>query len=121
MLELLISTAHAQEGGASPAGGGGLQLLLFFGSIIAIWWFLVIRPQTKQATKHRTMVAALKRGDEVVTTSGMFGKVAAVEENAILLDVGKGVKIRFVKDKVSGLLDPNAATVKAADEDPKKK
>ena len=77
MLDLLISTAHAQSapGGPSP-GGQGFEMLLFFGSIIAIWWFLVIRPQTKSAQKHAAMVAALKKGDQVVTASGIFGKVA---------------------------------------------
>ena len=110
MLDLLIGTALAQEGGAPPPpGGGGFQLLLFFGAIIAIWWFLVIRPQTKQAQRHKAMVTALKRGDQVVTTSGMFGKVAAVDETTVTLEVGKGVKIKFLKDKVARMSEPPAA------------
>jgi len=102
MLDLLISTAHAQSapGGPSP-GGQGFEMLLFFGSIIAIWWFLVIRPQTKSAQKHAAMVAALKKGDQVVTASGIFGKVASVEEGVAVLEISKGVKIRVVRDKVA--------------------
>lgn len=121
MIDLLIGTALAQgEGGAPPPGGGGFQLLLFFGAIIAIWWFLVIRPQTKQAQAHKAMVTALKRGDQVVTASGMFGKVAAVDETSVTLEVGKGVKIRFQKDKVARMAEQPTAKAEADDADKKK-
>ena len=115
MLDLLISTAHAQEG-APPAGGGGAFTLLMFGSIIAIWWFLVIRPQTRQQQRHRAMVAALKRGDQVVTSSGMLGKIAAVEDDAVTLEVAKGVKVRFLKDKIANTRTPGG-TAKATEGD----
>lgn len=121
MLDLIVGTAAAQQGGA-PAGpgGGGLQLLLFFGAIIGIWWFLVIRPQSKQAGRHKAMVAALKRGDEVITASGMYGRVAAVEEDSVLLDVGKGVKVKFVKDKVAAKVGSEQSEPEADDQDKKK-
>lgn len=125
MFELLIGTAAAQEGGATPAaGGGGLELLLLFGSIVAIWWFMVIRPQTKQQQKHQAMVSALKKGDRVVTTSGLLGKVAAVEESVVLVEVDKGVRLRFVKEKIATVGDPTAkapAKVEADDEATSKK
>ncbi|MCP4870946.1 MAG: preprotein translocase subunit YajC [Proteobacteria bacterium] len=107
MFDLFISTAHAQAQGAPPpAGGGGFELLFFFGSIIGIWYFLVIRPQTKQASDHRTMVSALKKGDPVVMTSGMMGKVALVDDKTVTVEVGKGTKLRFLKDKVAMVGDP---------------
>ena len=76
-------------------------MMLFFGLIIAIWYFLVIRPQTKQARAHQAMVAALKKGDQVVTAAGLHGRVAAVEEAVVQLEVAKGVKVRVDKNKVS--------------------
>ncbi len=100
MLELLIGTALAQEAGAAPPPQGP-PMLLFFGLIIGIWYFLVIRPQTKQARAHQSMVAALKKGDQVVTTSGMHGRVAGVEEDIVQLEVAKGVRVRIDKNKVS--------------------
>ena len=122
MLDLLIGTALAQGEGGSPTapGGGGLQLLLFFGAIIAIWWFLVIRPQTKQGQRHKAMVTALKRGDQVVTSAGMFGKVAAVDETTVTLEVGKGVKIKFVKDKVARMADQPAVKIESDEQEKKK-
>ena len=66
-----------------------------------IWWLIVIRPQAKAAREHQKMVSELKRGDLVITKSGMFGKVAAVEESALLIEVSKGAKVRFLKDKVA--------------------
>ncbi|MEE2829240.1 MAG: preprotein translocase subunit YajC [Myxococcota bacterium] len=105
MLNWFVSIAHAQGtggGGSGSAGGGDLTFtIMMFGSIILIWWLIVIRPQAKQAQNHRTMVAALKRGDSVITKSGMYGKVASVEEDGLLLEVAKGVKIRFLKDRVA--------------------
>ncbi len=123
MFDLLIGTALAQAEGTDPAGGGGggagSSMLLFFVAIIAIWYFLVIRPQTKQVQRHKAMVTALKRGDQVVTASGMFGKVAAVDETSVTLEVGKGVKIKFMKDKVAQLSEQPGAKADA-DSDKKK-
>jgi preprotein translocase subunit YajC len=100
MLDLLIGTAWAQEAGAA-APPQGPPMLLFFGLIVGIWYFLVIRPQTKQARAHQTMVEALKKGDQVVTASGMHGRVTSVEEAIVQIEVAKGVKIRIDKNKVS--------------------
>ena len=66
LLDLIIGTAFAQEAGAEAAPQGP-PMMLFFGLIIGIWYFLVIRPQTKQARAHQQMVAALKKGDQIVT------------------------------------------------------
>jgi len=100
MLDLLIGTAWAQEAGAAPPPQGP-PMLLFFGLIVGIWYFLVIRPQTKQARAHQTMVEALKKGDQVVTASGIHGRVASVEEAVVQLEIAKGVKVRIDKNKVS--------------------
>jgi len=102
MLDLFVSTAYAQ-GAPAPAGAGGdtMFTLMMFGSLIMIWWLIVIRPQAKAAREHQKMVSELKRGDLVITKSGMFGKVAAVEESALLIEVSKGAKVRFLKDKVA--------------------
>ena len=56
------------------------------------------------------MVAALKRGDPVVTKSGMYGKIASVEEDGVLLEVAKGVKIRFMKDRIAQTLTDGTQT-----------
>ena len=103
MFDWIISTAHAQA--AAPAGasqqGSSMFTMMMFGSLILVWWLIVIRPQANAARDHRKMVSELKRGDLVITNSGMFGKIAAVEESAFVIEVTKGTKIRFLKDKVA--------------------
>jgi len=106
MLDWFVSTAYAADD--PVASTGMMPTMLMFGSIILIWWLIVIRPQANQARDHRKMVSGLKRGDSVITTSGMFGKVAAVEDAALQLEVAKGVKIRFLKDQVARLHTPGA-------------
>jgi preprotein translocase subunit YajC len=91
-------------------------MLLFFGLIIGIWYFLVIRPQSKQARAHQQMVAALKKGDQVVTAAGMYGRVAAVEETIVHLEVAKGVRVRVDKDKVSRSVNEPSADAEAGSE-----
>ncbi len=100
MLELLIGTAWAQDGAAAPAGGG-FQMVIMFGSIIAIWYFLVIRPQTKQQKAHADMVAALKKGDDVVASGGIHGRVHEVQDDTLLIEVSKGVRLKIDKNKVA--------------------
>ena len=67
------------------------------------------------------MVSGLKRGDQVVTTSGMFGKVALVEETSVTIEVAKGVKIKFLKDKVATTHLGGDSAVKADEHATKKK
>jgi len=62
---------------ASP-GGGVLNSLLLFGPLILIFYFLILRPQSQQAKRHKAMVASLQRGDEVITRGGIIGKIKKV-------------------------------------------
>lgn len=98
MIEFFINNAWAQ--GASEQGGSGsflFMMVVFF----AIFYFLLIRPQTKQAKEHKQMVASLSKGDEVVTTGGMLGKVNKVGDNFILLEISKELEVRIQKSAVS--------------------
>ncbi len=73
--------------------------------IFAIMWFLLIRPQQKKLKEHKAMVAALRRGDQVVTQGGLIGKVSKVkEEDEIEVEIATGVKVRVVKSTVSQVL-----------------
>lgn len=110
MLDLFIGTAWAQAGGAgAPGGGQGFQMLVMFGLIFAIMYFLMIRPQNKRMQEHAAMVAALKKGDPVVTVGGIHAKVSSVEEKTVILELGKGTKITVDKDKISRSAVPAAA------------
>ncbi len=78
----MISPVLAQT--ASPLGGGALDFLLPMVPVFAIFYFLVIRPQQKRMKEHQAMIDAVKRGDTVVTTGGIIGKVLRVQPRASL-------------------------------------
>ncbi len=70
--------------------------------ILFIFYFLLIRPQQKRASDHRKFLESLKKGDSVVTDSGLFGTIASIHDDAVVLKVADNVKLRFLKVKVSG-------------------
>ena len=97
-----IADAWAQSAG-QPGGGGGsflLMMLLFF----VIFYLFLIRPQTKQAKRHKQMVEALARGDEIVTNGGLLGRITQVGDNFILLEAARGVEVKIQKHAVSAVM-----------------
>ena len=91
--------AQTAEGQAAP---NPIAQFLPFVLIALVFYFVFFRPQQKQAKQHQSFVTALKKGDEVVTQSGIVGTVHAVEDRTITLDVGGGTKLRIVKNQVAG-------------------
>ncbi len=90
---------------ADPGGqGGGFAGLLFPLLIFAVFYFFIIRPQTKRQKEIQNKVAAIQKGDTVVTSGGLIGQVTGIEETEVTLEIDKGVKARFLK---SSVLDVN--------------
>ena len=81
--------------------GGTLQLVITLALMAGIFYFLLIRPQQRRARQQRDLVQSLDVGDEVVTIGGIHGVIAEVDEDDVLLDVGGGTRIRFVKQAVA--------------------
>lgn len=69
--------------------------------IIVVFYFFMIRPQMKKAKDHKKYISELKKGDKVVTTAGIHGKIAELNDTTIVLEVESGTKIRFDKSAVS--------------------
>lgn len=69
--------------------------------IIGIMYFLMIRPQQKRLKEHQAMVAAIRRGDTIVTSGGIVGKVAKVEDQELQVEIAEGVKIKILRSTVS--------------------
>ena len=80
--------------------------------IIVVFYFFMIRPQMKKAKDHKKFVEELKKGDKVLTTSGIHGKIVDLNETTFLIEVESGTKIRFEKSSVS--LESSKALVQAA-------
>ena len=97
---MFVSPAYAQAAGG--AGPSLLAQLPFFIAIFAIFYFLLIRPQQKKAKEHRNMVDALRRGDQVLTQGGIYGKVTKVKEGEddIEVEIAKDVRIRVLRSAI---------------------
>jgi preprotein translocase subunit YajC len=70
-------------------------------ALVVLFYFLMIRPQQRRMKQHQTMLAALKRGDQVVLSSGIMGKVVRVEDKEVGLEVATGVTVKVVKAMIS--------------------
>ena len=98
---MLISPAFAQ---GSPLGGGGdlMTQLLPFVLIFVIMYFLILRPQQKRVKAHQEMVKNVRRGDTVVTSGGLIGKVTKViDDDQIEVEIADGIRVRQVRAMVS--------------------
>jgi preprotein translocase subunit YajC len=88
----------------SAQDGGLMALIVNIGPILAIFvlfYFLMIRPQQKRMKAHQQLVAGLKRGDEVVLSNGMVGKVTRVEDAEAMVEISQGVNVRVVKAMIA--------------------
>ncbi len=83
-----------------------LPLVLLIG---LVFYFVLIRPQGKERQKRETMISALKKGDRVMTSAGIYGTIAAVEEQAFMLKVAENTKIRIAKDAIAHLVTDGTA------------
>jgi len=101
-MNLFISDAWAQ--GAAGGSGGGLLGLLPMVAIFVIFYFLLIRPQQKKAKEHRSMVADLSKGDEVVTNGGVLGKITDTDENFLTVEVAQGVEVRVQRLAIAQMM-----------------
>jgi len=100
---MFISSAYAQSGAPAPAGGEFMQIG-FLIVLFALFYFLAIRPQRKRQKEHTDMISALKKGDEVAMSSGMLGKVTALDENYLTLGVSGGLELKFQRIHVNAIL-----------------
>lgn len=98
---MIVTPAFAQAAGAG-SGGDMLVSLLPFVLIFVIMYFLILRPQQKRAKQHQEMVKNMRRGDSVVTSGGLMGKITkVVDENEIEVEVADGVRVRQMRGMVA--------------------
>lgn len=102
-MSFLISDAYAE---AAPAAqqGDPITSLIFFGGFILIFYFILIRPQQKRAKEHRNLVAALSKGDEVVTNGGLLGRISEVGDEYLSVELADNVTVRIQKQAIASVL-----------------
>jgi len=98
---LLMGAPQGAEGAGS---GNPIMTFLPFVAIIAVFYFLMIRPQNKKQKETKAMLAALKKGDKVVTIGGIHGTIQTVKEQSVILKVDTGTKIEFSRSAISSVL-----------------
>lgn len=99
----MISEAFAMAGnqGQQAGASGGFEGILMLLAMFAIFYFLLIRPQQKRAKQHKEMVDALKAGDQVITAGGIHGKVVAVQDKALTLEIATGVRVKVNRTSIA--------------------
>ena len=98
----LISDALAEA--ASGPANPGYSMFIMLGLFFVIMYFMIIRPQQKRQKEHQKLIGSLSKGDEIVTSGGMLGKILNVGENSIKVEVAEGVAIKLQKSSVSSVL-----------------
>lgn len=103
-MSFMISDAFAAAEGAMPAQTDGMFSLVMIAAIFVLFYFMLIRPQNKRAKEHRQLIGQLKKGDEVITTGGMLGKVVSLDEQFIKIEIANGVEISLQRSAVNTVL-----------------
>ncbi|WP_370458415.1 preprotein translocase subunit YajC [uncultured Desulfovibrio sp.] len=104
MFESVAFAMGTPQAGGAPASGTDM-LMQFMPLILmfVIFWFLLIRPQQKRAKAHKQMLSELKRGDHVMSSSGLIGRILEIDDEQVLLETGEA-KVRISRAAIGGLL-----------------
>lgn len=100
---MFATNAYAMAGGSGQqSGGSGIEGIIMLVVMFAIFYFLLIRPQQKRAKQHKELVDNLKAGDQVVTAGGIHGKVVAVQDALVTLEIASNVRIKISRSSIVG-------------------
>jgi preprotein translocase subunit YajC len=98
---MFISPAYAQAAGAPPMGEF-MGMIVPLVAIMGVFWFLLIRPQQRKMKEHQDMIAKVARGDTVVTSGGLIGRVTkVVDDKELQVEIGDNVKVRVLRQGIS--------------------
>jgi preprotein translocase subunit YajC len=103
VLMFFPTPAYAQAAGGAAAGGGTealLMNLLPLVMILVVFYFLLIRPQQKRLKEHQERIGGIRRGDTVVTSGGIIGKVTKVAEDEVTVEIAPNVSVRVIKGTI---------------------
>ena len=100
---MFATNAYAMAGGAGQEGGGsGMEGIVMLVIMFAIFYFLLIRPQQKRAKQHKELIQSLKISDQVVTAGGIHGKVTAVQDTLVTLEIASNVRVKVNRSSIVG-------------------
>lgn len=99
---------------ATQQGGGLMQFFIMFVPLLLIMYFMMIRPQQKKMKQHQQMTSGLEKGDEVMTTGGIIGKISKVKDEFVILTISENVELKFQKASIAQTLPKG--TIKSIEE-----
>jgi preprotein translocase subunit YajC len=99
---MFATNAYAMAGGGAEQQGGGMEGIIMLVIMFAIFYLLLIRPQQKRAKQHKELIENLKSGDEVVTAGGIHGKIVAVQDDIITLEIASNVRVKLNRPSIVG-------------------
>ena len=99
-MDFLFPVAYAQEPGQPSLAFN----LVLFGGMFLLFWLLILRPQSKRAKEHKELITSIGKGDEVLTSGGLLGKVLRVDEDYLALEVGVGAEVKTQKAAIAAVL-----------------
>jgi preprotein translocase subunit YajC len=93
---------------AAPSGASFFIQTIPLVLVFVIFWFLLIRPQQRRMKEHQAQIAAVKKGDRVVTGGGLIGKVTKVGDTEVEVELAQGIRVQAVKSTLTQVVDPTA-------------
>ncbi len=100
-MNYLLAMAPPAEGGG---GGGFISTIIMFGAIFLIFYFMIIRPQQKKAKEREKLLSNLQKGDKIITSGGLHGTIAGLDEKTALIQVSDNVKMKFERSAITTIL-----------------
>ena len=114
---MFVTPAYAQAAGGATAGFDLFSLLPLI-LIFVVFWFLLIRPQQKKMKQHREMIAAVRRGDRVLTAGGIIGTVTKVQgDSELQVEIAEGVRVKVARATISEVLAKTEPAKGSADDE----
>jgi len=103
-----IAYAMGQGGGAAGQGAGGFTSLIPIILMFVIFYFLLIRPQQKKAKEHRQMISQVRKGDRIVSSGGLHGRVTAVSDETLTVEIADKVRVKIARGNVSQVMQSSS-------------
>ena len=102
----MIDIAYAMGGGAGGEGAAGFSGFIPIILMFVIFYFLLIRPQQKRQKEQRNMISNLKKGDRIMTSGGLHGRITGIDDNTLTLEIADKVRVKVGRSSVAGLVQP---------------
>jgi preprotein translocase subunit YajC len=93
-------------------GPGLMSNVILFGSIILIFYFMIIRPQQKRTKERQKLLESMKKGDKVITSGGMYGTIAGLDEKTVLVQIADNVKVKLDRNSIANIISDTPPEVK---------